>query len=99
VPAAFTELNVRLRVQDAAAPKTPSVFGAFAHDLAAIQDNRAKTHLRKDQPREQATWASPDHDWPGRARSRRGYVAVAGIGRSLEITILAVPGEHLRFIA
>ena len=58
--AAFAELHVGLRVQHALAPEAERVLGALAHDLAALEDDRAEAHLRQDQAGEQA--ARPDAD-------------------------------------
>ena len=61
--AAFAELHIGFGIEDGAAPKPPRVLGAFAHDLAAIQDDRSKPHLRQDEAGEQSAWSSADHEW------------------------------------
>ena len=60
--AAFAELHIGFRVQLAPPPQAPGVLGALAHHLAALQEDRAKAHLRQDQSGEQAARAGADHD-------------------------------------
>jgi hypothetical protein len=43
--AAFAELDVRFRVQRVLAPQAPGVLGAFAHGLAALEDDWLEAHL------------------------------------------------------
>src|SRR5450830_650299 len=45
--AALTELHVGLRVEHTFAPQAPGVLGAFAHFLAALEDDRLEAHLRQ----------------------------------------------------
>ncbi len=60
--AAFAELHVGFGVELAFAPQAPGVLGAFAHFLAALQDDRAEAHLRQQQPGEDAAGAGADDD-------------------------------------
>ena len=79
--AAFAELHVRLRVEHALAPQAEGVHRAFAHRLAAFEDDRAEAHLRQQQAGEQAAGAGTDDDRAqGRARWRRRDKVIAGIG-------------------
>ena len=64
--AALAELDVGLGVEHAPAPQPPGVLGAFAHHLAAVEDDRPEAHLREDQADEQAAGAGADDDGPDR---------------------------------
>src|SRR3989338_2022521 len=52
--AALAELHVGFRVKHALPPQPEGILGSFTHRLAAFQYQRAETHLREDQPGEQA---------------------------------------------
>ena len=60
--AAFAELDIGLRIELALAPQAESVLGAFAHRLAALQDDRTEAHLRQDQGGKQPAGTAADHD-------------------------------------
>ena len=85
--AAFAELHVRFGIEDAAPPQAPGVARALAHRAAALEDERAKPHLRQQQRGEDAAGAEADHDRARRSaaggevgwRPRDG--AVARVGR------------------
>jgi hypothetical protein len=62
--AAFAELHVRLRIEDALPPEPPGVAGPLAHRLAAFEDDRAQPHLREQQSAEDAARAEADDDRP-----------------------------------
>ena len=96
---ALAELHVGFRVEHGAAPQAPGVLGALAHDLAALQDERAKPHLRQHQSRKQAAWAGPDDHRPrGRARRRAGDEAVIHVGGAREAAVLGEPLEQRCFV-
>ena len=102
--AAFAELDVRLRIEFALAPEAEGVDGAFAHHLAALEDQRAQAHLGQDQRGEQAARAGADDD-----RALVGVVAlqllaagdefVAGVGRRHDVGVVLEAGQHRRFVA
>jgi hypothetical protein len=69
---AFSELHVALGRQNRAPPERPGVPGPLPDDRAAFQDDRAESHFRQDQSREQAARAAADHD---RAGYRSGWPA------------------------
>jgi len=58
---ALAELHVGLGIEPALAPQGPGVLGAFAHFLAAFQNDGPETHLRQQQPGEDAARAETDH--------------------------------------
>ena len=92
--AALAELHVRLGMQLALAPQVPGVLRAFAHFLAAVEDDRAESHLRQDQPGEQPARAEADHQRPvSAARRGLGHEVVAGVRRGLHVGIV---GEALQ---
>ncbi|PAV73697.1 hypothetical protein WR25_23453 [Diploscapter pachys] len=93
---ALTELDVRFGVELATPPQTPGILGALAHHLAAIDDDRAESHLGEDQAREQATRPRPDHHrpWPGVIRRRLGNEAIAGVRRRPDVAVAAAAGQH-----
>ena len=64
--------------------------------VAAFQDQRAKTHLRQDQPGEQATGAAADHHRSRRQGGGRrpGHEAVGGIRRRPDMAVAAQPFEY-----
>src|SRR3546814_8128658 len=76
----------------------PGVLGTFAHFLAAVQDDRAKTHLRQDQSGEQAAGAEADHQWamfgPGR---RLGHEAIVRVRRRLHVRVVGVAPQQFGF--
>ena len=65
--AAFAKLHVRLGVQHAFSPQAPGVFGALTNLLAALQNDRLKTHLRQQQRRKNTARPKANDD---RANSR-----------------------------
>ena len=97
--AALAELHVGFRVEHGTAPQAPGVLGALAHDLAALQDDRAKPHLRQHQAGKQAARAGADHHRPrGRSRRRAGHEAVVHVGGAREVAVLGEPLEQRRFV-
>ncbi|MNL01081.1 hypothetical protein D3C87_1215360 [compost metagenome] len=97
--AAFAELYVRFGVQDALAPQAPGVFGAFAHGLAAFQDDGLEAHLRQDQSGEQATGAGADDDGAlGEAGGGLGDEFVFGVRRRLDVAVVVEALEQRCFI-
>jgi hypothetical protein len=71
-----------------APPKTPGVFCALAHQLAALQYDGAKPHLGQQQGGEQTARPRPDHHRPrfeifGRACAQ----FIFGIGRGFDMRI------------
>ena len=99
--AAFAELHVRFGIEHAAAPQAPGVLGAFAHHLAAIEDDRAEAHLRQDQAGEQAAGAGADHHRAraGAVRRRLRDEAIVGVGRRHHMAVVGEPGEQRGFVA
>ena len=95
----LAELDVGFGVEHAAPPQPPRVLGPLAHDLPALEDDRAEPHLREDQPGEQSARPRADHHRARRIRRGGGDVAIAGVGRALDVAILAQPREHLRLVA
>ena len=83
--AALAELHIAFGHQHAAAPQAPGVLGAFAHHLAAVEDDRAVAHLGEDQRGEDAAGAGADDDraLPG-GGGCVGDGAVARVGRRAE---------------
>ncbi len=75
---ALAELHVGFGLQGVAAPQAPGVLGALADGLATFEDDRAKTHLRQQQGRENPAGAGADHHWAiGQIRGRMGDEFVA----------------------
>ena len=87
--AAFAKLHIRFRIKHASTPQAPGVLGPLAHRLAAFKNDRTKTHLRQQQPGEQAAGAGADND---RARGQPGRGVgdefVGGVGRRAEIGVV-----------
>ena len=97
--AALAELHVRVRVEFALAPQAPGVLGAFADDLAALEDDRAKPHLRQQQAGEQAARAGADDQRARRpAGGRLRDETVGGVGRRHDVALAAQPGKRFRFV-
>src|ERR1019366_4852503 len=80
--AAFAELHVRLRIEDAAPPEPPGVFRSFAHRLAALEHEWPKAHLRQAEAGEKAAGAEADDDgpWCRAPAHRAGDEAVGHVG-------------------
>ena len=71
--AALAELDVRFGIEHAAPPQAPGVAGALAHRAAALEDDRAKAHLRQQQGGEEAAGPEADDHRPhGRAGGEVG---------------------------
>ena len=98
---ALAELDVGFGIEDAAPPQAPGVFRAFAHHLAAVEDDGAKTHLGQDQAREQAAGPGSDHHRAGSREVLRRfrYEAVAGVGGGADMGVACEPGEHVGLVA
>ena len=98
--AAFAELHIAFRVQHTAPPQAPGVAGAFAHQLAAFQDDRPEAHLREDQRGEQPARAASDHHRAARqtGRSMR-HRAVLRIRRRGQPRIAGAAAQHGGFVA
>jgi hypothetical protein len=93
--AAFAELHVALRLKHRFAPERECVAGAFAHDAAAFENDRAETHLRERQRREQPARAGADHQRPVRkALGAAGDVAVRHVRRGADPVVALVAGDH-----
>ena len=71
---AFAKLYVGLRVKLAFAPKRPRIFGPFAHDFAALQDDGFEPHLCEDQCGQHAARAQPDDYRSQRVFSKRFWL-------------------------
>jgi hypothetical protein len=99
--AALAELHVRLRVELALAPQAPGVLGAFAHRLAALQDQRPKAHLRQQQAGEEAAGPGADHHGTRlrRRRWRAGDETVGSVRRRADVGVVGEPCQHGRFVA
>src|SRR6185503_4455809 len=65
--AAFAELHVRFRVEDAAPPQPPGVLRSLADGAAALEDDRAQAHLRQNERREDAARPEADDERPRRS--------------------------------
>ena len=59
---ALSKLNIRFRIEDAVLPEFLNSLDALLHRFSSFQDNRFKTHLRKDQSCEHACRAESNHD-------------------------------------
>ena len=94
--AAFAELHVGFRIENPLAPEPEGVDGALADLLAALQDDRAESHLRQQQAREEAAGPHADHHRPHRQIPRRlGYEAIGGVRRRPDMRVAAKPPEDL----
>ena len=92
--AALAELDVGLGVQFAFAPQVPGVARAFAHGLAAVEDDRPKPHLRQDQSGKQPARPEADDDRPMRQRGRRTRHRTVGVvGRDPHVAIVGMARE------
>ncbi|MNZ81480.1 hypothetical protein D3C78_1001490 [compost metagenome] len=98
--AALAELHVGLGVEHALAPQAPGVLGALAHFLAALEDDRAKAHLRQQQAGEDAARTEADHQ---RALLQLlGRVAdelVAHVRAGADLPVVGELGQQRRFVA
>ena len=79
--AAFAELHIGFRIQHRLAPQAPGILRAFAHDLAALQDDGAKAGLRQDQACEQTARPCADHQRPLELRRRFGDGPIGHVRR------------------
>ena len=82
--AALAELDIGLGVENAAAPEGPGVLGALADGLAALEDERPKTHLGEGEGGHQATGAGADDDGPAARGGDVDGETVAGVGGGAE---------------
>ena len=97
--AAFAELHIGFGIEDRTAPQAPGVLRAFAHHLAAIQNDGPKTHLREDQGGEQSAWTRADYKRAfGQALRRLRYEFVFGIGREADVAVTGSARQYSRFI-
>src|SRR5205085_11333198 len=60
--AAFAELHVRFRVEDAAPPQAPGVARPLAHRAAALEHDRTKSGLGEDERGEDSARPEADDD-------------------------------------
>jgi hypothetical protein len=94
--AALAELDVRIRIELAPAPKAPSVLRALAHHLAAVEDDRPEAHLREDQPREQPARPGADHHGPEAAivLRRLRHELVGHVGCRFKVLVAREARQH-----
>jgi len=79
--AALAELDIGFGIEHRTAPQAPGVFGAFAHRLAALQDDGAEAGLGQDQGGEQAARPRAHHQRAGKGPGRRmGREAILHVG-------------------
>jgi hypothetical protein len=97
--AAFAELHIRFRVQNAASPKAPGVLGPLTDHLAPVQDKGTKAHLRQDQACEQTARPGADHHRSRTDRLRRAAdEPIVGVRRGLNPRIVPQPRQRRRLL-
>jgi hypothetical protein len=97
--AAFAELNIGIGIEFAPAPEGEGVDRALAHDLAALEHERAETHLGEDKGGEQAAGAGADHHRAmGKMRGRLGHMAIAGVGGFAHPAVLGEAFQDLGLV-
>ena len=96
--ATLPELHVRLWVELVFAPQLPGVLGAFAHGLAAFEDDRAKPHLREDQRGENAGRPETDDQWAeSKCFRRAGHEMVGHVRRLGDARIVGKARQQCGF--
>ena len=97
--ATFAILHIAFRVQHAAPPQAPGILGAFAHHLAAFQDQRAEAHLCQQQRRHKAARPGANHYRATHAFWRARHKAIGGIRRGADALIACVARQNSGLIS